>query len=121
MTVLRGGAKVLANKARMTSCNAKQCKRGSLGRTPALLPVAKSMNANAHRTGELGLCEVYELAKRGNIRSGFELALDHSPPKLRGHGSFELLCSELGNISHWVLWYGRGRASARAVSPSVRC
>ncbi len=100
MTALCGAAKVLANYPRMTSRDPKQCKRVPLGRTPALLPVAKSMNADAHRASELGLSEVYEFAKSGNIGSGFELALNHAPTKLRGDGSFELIWSELGDISH---------------------
>jgi hypothetical protein len=104
----------------MTSSDAKQCKRGSLGRTPALLPVAKSMNADAHCTSEFGLSEVYEIAKRGNIGTGLELALDQPSAKLRGDGSFELMGSELGRISHRILRYDRGRASARAGSPSAR-
>ena len=75
----------------MTSCDTKERESGSLGRTPALLPVAKGMNTDAHRSSELGLREVYEFAKSGDIGSGFKLALDQTPPKFRGDGSFELL------------------------------
>lgn len=91
MTALRGGAKVFANNPRMTSSDTKQSKRGSLGRTPALFPVAKSMNAYPHGSSEFGLSEVYKIAKSGNIGTGLKLALDKTPAKLRGNGSFELI------------------------------
>jgi len=51
----------------MTSCNAQECQRRPFRLAPILLPVAKGMDADSERFGELRLRQPYEATQRSHV------------------------------------------------------
>jgi hypothetical protein len=58
---------ILSNDAGVTGGDSKEREGGSLGMPASLLPVSQSMDADAHGTCELYLCQPHEPPERGDI------------------------------------------------------
>lgn len=94
------GPQVLANDARMASCDAKKRECWSLRGTSALFPVSQGVNTDAHGASKLKLGEAHKLAKRSDVLSGFEFSLDEASSKLRGNGAGKIGFGEFRDVSH---------------------
>lgn len=66
-TRLRRRGEVLPWDARIPRDDPKECKGGSLGRTPALLPVSQRVNADSQCRRELLLGQIDEAAERHDV------------------------------------------------------
>ena len=64
---LRCGFALLTDDARVPGRDSQQCKPRTIGDHTPLLPVAKSVNADAQRLGKLLLRETDELAERRHV------------------------------------------------------
>jgi hypothetical protein len=84
----------------MAGRDPKESDRGSFGSPPILFPVAKRVNAYAHRFSEPSLRQTNETAKRSDIFAGLELACDQTLPDSRWHRPRELLRRELRSLRH---------------------
>src|SRR6188768_1849903 len=84
----------------MSRGDPKQGERGTFWGTAILLPVAEGVDADAHGSGEAGLGQPDESSQCGDVIARFESALDQAFTNARGNGPGELLCGELGDVSH---------------------
>jgi hypothetical protein len=58
------------------------------------------MYANAHGSREAGLGQADESSQCGDVIARLESTLDQALANARGDGPCELLCGELGDVSH---------------------
>lgn len=66
---LGGGLEILATDPRMPGGNSQQRDRRTIRPATSLFPIAKRMNADPHRPGELRLRQADESAKSGDVRA----------------------------------------------------
>src|SRR6185436_4977712 len=102
---------IFSNDPRMARGDAEQCDRGSLRLSPALLPVAERVDADAHGASELGLREPHEAPQGRDVVTGFESARHETLPKASRNRSRKLCIGQLGDVRH-------DRSSNRILSSS---
>lgn len=61
-------SQVLADDEGMAGRDSEQRDRGTVGLSAVRLPVAKRMDTDAHRLGELLLCEAHEASQCKNVQ-----------------------------------------------------
>src|SRR5512138_3483322 len=81
--------------------NLEKCEGWPLWRTPALLPVAKGMNAYTHGSGESRLGEAHETPQRYDVVARFDLTKKDSLARARWDCTSKLLRSQFRNVGHW--------------------
>jgi len=84
----------------MTGSDPEKRNRRALRQATALLPIAESVNADAHRLCEASLREPDEPAKRSDVFTRLELPSHQTSSDSRRDCPGELLGGELGNVSH---------------------
>lgn len=84
----------------MPGGDAQQGDCGTLRMTPALLPVAESVNADSHGVSELHLGEPDKAPQGCDVLAGFKLSEHEAFSNARGNGLGELFLNQLWNLTH---------------------
>src|SRR5690606_26356230 len=88
----------LADDARVFGRDSQECQSWPLWGAASLLPIAESVDADAHGLGELGLRQANEAPERGNVLAGFEFALDEAFTQTRGDGGLEVSVGKFSDV-----------------------
>lgn len=71
---------ILSQDPRVAGCNTQKGHRRTFRPSPPLLPVAQSMNADAHGLGKLLLSQIHEAPQGRDVLTGVEIARDEPAP-----------------------------------------
>jgi len=84
----------------MSCSDSKEREGGAFGSATILLPVTERVDADAHGSREARLGQADESSERRDVVARLESTLDQTLANTRGNGPCELLCGELGDVSH---------------------
>ncbi len=93
-------SEILSQDPGVSRSDAQQRERGTFWSASILLPVAERVNADTHGSSEAGLGQTDESSQGGDVIARFESALDQAFADASWNGPCELLCGELGDVSH---------------------
>src|SRR5690606_31781403 len=93
-----GGLEILADDAWVLGGDSQQCQSWTLRSAPSLLPISESVNADAHRLGELRLRQANSAPECRNVLARFELALNEALAQTGRDSRFEVSVGKLSKV-----------------------